>query len=86
MHKTKQLVLLVEETGGTGEYHRPVTSHWQTLSHNVVLLALSGSRTHNISGARLHTEVVVNPTTIQSRARRPRVLMERVYMLIVCHN
>jgi hypothetical protein len=27
-------------------------SHWQTLSHNVVLLALSGSRTHNFSGDR----------------------------------
>jgi hypothetical protein len=26
-------VLLVEETG---ENHRPVASHWQTLSHNVV--------------------------------------------------
>ena len=24
-------VLLVEETGGPGENHRPVTSHWQTL-------------------------------------------------------
>jgi hypothetical protein len=30
-------VLLVEETGVPGENHRPVTSHWQTLSHNVVL-------------------------------------------------
>ena len=30
-------VLLVEETG---ENHRPVASHWQTLSHNVVNLAL----------------------------------------------
>ena len=29
-------VLLVEETGGSGENHRPVASHWQTLSHNVV--------------------------------------------------
>ena len=29
-------VLLVEETGGPGENHRPVASHWQTLSHNVV--------------------------------------------------
>jgi len=29
-------VLLVEETGVLGENHRPVTSHWQTLSHNVV--------------------------------------------------
>ena len=29
-------VLLVEETGVPGENHRLVTSHWQTLSHNVV--------------------------------------------------
>jgi len=29
-------VLLVEETGGPGENHRPVASHWQTLSHHVV--------------------------------------------------
>jgi len=28
-------VLLVEETGGSGENHRPAVSHWQTLSHNV---------------------------------------------------
>jgi hypothetical protein len=35
-----QSVLLVEETGGPRENHRPVASHWQTLSHNVVHLAL----------------------------------------------
>jgi hypothetical protein len=29
--------VLVEEIGGTGENHRPVASHSQTLSHNVVL-------------------------------------------------
>jgi hypothetical protein len=29
-------VLSVEETGGTGEHHQPVSIHWQTLSHNVV--------------------------------------------------
>jgi len=29
-------VLLVEETGLPGENHRPVASHWQTFSHNVV--------------------------------------------------
>jgi hypothetical protein len=34
-------VLLVEETGGLWENHRPVASHWQTLSHNVVHLAWS---------------------------------------------
>ena len=26
-----------EETGVPRENHKPVTSHWQTLSHNVVL-------------------------------------------------
>ena len=30
-------VLLVEETGVPGENFQPVTSHWQTLAHNVVL-------------------------------------------------
>ena len=45
-------VLLVEETGGPGENHWPVASHWQTLSHNVVHLALFEIRTHNISGDR----------------------------------
>jgi hypothetical protein len=30
-------VLLVEETGVHGENHRPVASHWQTWSYNVVL-------------------------------------------------
>jgi hypothetical protein len=27
---------LVEENGAPAENHRAVTSHWQTLSHNVV--------------------------------------------------
>ena len=45
-------VLLVEETRGPGENHRPVTCHWQTLSHNVAYLALIEIRTHNISGDR----------------------------------
>jgi hypothetical protein len=44
-------VLLVEETG---DNHRPVASHWQTLSHDVVSSAprLSEVRTHNFSGDR----------------------------------
>jgi hypothetical protein len=45
-------VLLVEETGGPGENHRRVTSHWQTLLHNVVHLALIEIQIHNISGDR----------------------------------
>jgi hypothetical protein len=44
-------VFLVEETGVPGENHRPVASHRQALSHNVVSSTsrLSGFRTHNIS-------------------------------------
>jgi hypothetical protein len=47
-------VLLVEETEIPGENHRPVASHSQTLSHNVVSSTprLSGIRTQNISGDR----------------------------------
>ena len=45
-------VLLMEETGVPGESHRTVARHLQTLSHNVVLLALIEIRTHNISGDR----------------------------------
>jgi len=45
-----QSVLLLEETGPR-ENHRPVASHGQTLSHNVVHLALIEIRTH-ISGDR----------------------------------
>jgi hypothetical protein len=48
-------VLLVEETGGHRENHRPVVSHWQTLSHNVVHLALID---------------IWTPTTIGSRPRQ----------------
>ena len=46
--------LLVEETGVPWENHQPATSHWQTLSHNVVLSKhrLKGIQTHNISGDR----------------------------------
>ena len=47
-------VLLVEETRGLGENHRPVASHRQTLSHNVVSSTprLTGIRTHSVSGDR----------------------------------
>ena len=47
-------VLLVEETGVSGENHRPDASHWQTLSHNVEssTKCLIGIRTHNVGEDR----------------------------------
>ena len=66
-------VLLVEETGGPGENHRPVASHWQTLSHNVKHLALIEIRIHISGDVVIGTDCTgnkLNPTTIRSRPRR----------------
>ena len=68
-------VLLVEESGVPEENHQPVTSHWQTLSHNVV------SSTPRLSGVQLTTlvvmeliaQVAVKPTTIRSWPWRPLI-------------
>ena len=47
-------LLLVEETVVSGENHRSVASHWQTLAHNVVSSTprLSVIRTHDVCGDR----------------------------------
>jgi hypothetical protein len=42
------LVLLVEEPRVLGENHWPVTSHWQTLSHNVLLSTPRLSKVFNV--------------------------------------
>ena len=76
-----QQVLLVEETGVPGENHRPVGSHWQTWSHNVVSSTPCHERvrTLNVSGDRhwLIAQVVVNPTTIPSQPWRSPDLMRK---------
>jgi hypothetical protein len=51
-YKCMRSVLLVKETGGPGENHPLVASHWQTLSHNAVHITLIEIWTHNISGDR----------------------------------
>ena len=46
--------VLMKETGVHGEFHGPVASHYQTLSHNVVSNTPRpyGIRTHKVSGVR----------------------------------
>jgi hypothetical protein len=67
-------VLLVEETRVPGKNHRPVASHWQTLSHNVVSSTTRHEwvQTHNVSGDRhwllihstvlYHSYITITPT------------------------
>ena len=63
-------VLSMEETGLPGENHPPATSHWQTLSHNVVSSTPRHEQDLNTTLVvilALITQVVVQPTTIWSR-------------------
>ena len=68
-------VLLVKETGVPGENHRPVASHCQTLSHNVVSSTprLSGIRTHSVSNSNYHT--IVTTTAPASNSRSNTILI-----------
>ena len=77
--KSWRSVLLMEETGGPGENHQPAVSHWQTGTHTVLLLALSGSRTHNISGdcigsCKSNYQMITAPTTLSNLLRGGFVL------------
>ena len=56
-----QSILLVEENGVPGKNHRPVASHWQTLSHNNTEYSLPWT------GFKLTTLVVIGTDCTGSR-------------------
>ena len=50
-------VLLVEETGGPREKHRPVWSHWQTLTHDVLIFSCHRFETNLNSCSSVKTKI-----------------------------
>ena len=65
-------ILLMEETGVPRESHQPVASHWQTVSHNVVLNTPCNQFGFELTTlVALITQVIVKPTNIWSRSCRP---------------
>ena len=65
VYRRGQFYSPAEETGIPGENHRPVASHWQTLSHNVSLSTRRherGSILQLLWWYTLIAQVVVNPT------------------------
>ena len=76
-------VLFVEETGVSRENHRPVASYWQTLSHNIVHIALRE--------IRMELSVVIGNDCIGScksnyhtiTARRPQHVGLFIFFLVI---
>ena len=72
-------VLLVEETGVPRENHRPVASHWQTLSHNVIsstphqLLVVIGTYCTVSCKSNYHT--ITATTAIQNKTKYEKTLL-----------
>ena len=57
-------VLLVEETG---EKHRRAASHWHTLLHNVIHLALGGIRTRKYNNTIEQTKTAIKNNFEENR-------------------
>ena len=68
LYREGHWVLLVEEIG---ENHRPVASHWQTLSYNVVSTEYISPWTGFELTTLVVAQVVVNPTSMRARPRLP---------------
>jgi energy-converting hydrogenase Eha subunit E len=66
-------VLLVEETGGPGENHWPVASHWQTLSHNDVHLILLTDVRERM--AKCTSEVCIPAVHVKGDGDRDRMVV-----------
>ena len=73
-------VLLVKETGVPWENHRPVASHWQTLSHNVLLrtphdewlwFMVFNTTFNNISVISWQSVLLVEETRVPGENHRP---------------
>jgi hypothetical protein len=81
---SRQSGLLVEEIGALGENHRPATSHWQTLSYNIVLrvhIAVNGIR------FELTTLVVIGAYCIGSyKSNSPTITTAPITNVLVSTN
>jgi hypothetical protein len=62
--------------GGPGE------NHWQTLSHNVVHLALIEIRTHNISGDTLYNWNIVESGVKYHQTKK----QTKIYNMAICYD
>jgi hypothetical protein len=63
-------ILLVEETERPRENHRPVASHWQTLSHNVVHLALIEIRNNWTCSFKSNYHTIMAKMTWENKTSR----------------
>ena len=82
-------ILLVEKTKVPGENHRPVASHWQTFSHNVISSTLRyewGSNSQCKLWQALIAQVIVNPPTIWSGPRQKFHFLHFNYWMLTKRN
>ena len=81
-------VLLMEETGIPGQNHRPVASHWQTLTLYWAHLSMSGIRAHNFRGNMhwLHRQLWIQQSYVKHMEIKKIVLIPYMiqYQIFTC--